>query len=126
MGAPASVSTAALSVVATVHDGAGVRRRFLRALTAGQHDPPSPEILMPYDSSIPETAAIPAEFPSVQPIVMGATDTVRSIDTAAGQYELYDRRRGRTWRCTGALVTILEDRAPSARLGAQLSLGRFE
>ena len=97
----------------TIVDGGDVLRNFLRALTQ-QEDPPPMQILIPYDASIPETAALRAEFPGLIFIDMGITETVRSIDTAAGQHELYDRRRAAGLAvASGALIGILEDRAPA-------------
>jgi hypothetical protein len=101
-----------LSVIVTIVDGGDVLRNFLNAL-AHQQDPPPLQILLPYDSSIPETAALQPQFPQVTFIDMGVTKTIRSIDTAAGQHELYDRRRAAGLaRATGTLIGILEDRAP--------------
>ncbi|MEJ7608482.1 MAG: hypothetical protein WKF37_19985 [Bryobacteraceae bacterium] len=102
-----------LSVVVTIVDGGDVLRRFLRALTS-QSNSPAMQILVPFDSSIDETAALIAEFPGVTPVQMGSVPTVRPIGSAAGQHELYDRRRGAgLGAARGTIVAILEDRAPA-------------
>ncbi|HWQ03680.1 MAG TPA: hypothetical protein VNL38_04295, partial [Candidatus Nitrosotenuis sp.] len=101
-----------LSIVVTIVDGGDVLRRFLQALT-DQDDPPTMQILVPYDSSIPEIADFRREFPQFTFIDMGAVETVRPITNAAGQHELYDRRRAAGLaQATGELIGILEDRAP--------------
>jgi hypothetical protein len=104
--------TPALSVIVTIVDGGDVLRRFLLALTR-QGNPPPMQILVPYDASISETAEFRKEFPQLTFIDMGAVETVRSIRTAAGQHELYDRRRAAGLAvASGELIAILEDRAP--------------
>jgi hypothetical protein len=109
---PGTAEQPLLSVIVTIVDGGDVLRRFLIALT-NQQDAPSMQILVPYDASIPEIAAFQSEFPTLTFIDMGFTETVRSIQTAAGQHELYDRRRAAGLaRATGSLIAILEDRAP--------------
>jgi len=101
-----------LSVIVTIVDGGPVLYRFLHALTHQEHAP-SMEILVPYDASIPKTIELRKDFPDLIFIDMGVTETVRSIHTAAGQHELYDRRRAAgLGRARGALIGILEDRAP--------------
>lgn len=101
-----------LSVVVTVVDGGDVLRRFLGALL-GQVDPPTMEILLPFDASIAETAAQQRDYPAVRLLDMGAVATEHPLTTGAGQHELYDRRRAYALhRARGTLVAILEDRAP--------------
>ncbi|MBC7791195.1 MAG: hypothetical protein H7Z74_14715 [Anaerolineae bacterium] len=101
-----------MSVVVTIVDGGDVLRRFLDALV-GQVDAPSMEILVPYDSSIPETADLIRHYPQLHLIDMGKVETIRPITTAAGQHELYDRRRAAGLGVArGKLWAILEDRAP--------------
>lgn len=99
-----------LSVIVTIIDGGDVLRRFLTALT-NQQDPPPLEILVPYDASIAETAELADEFPAATFMDLGEIRTERPIESAAGQHELYDRRRARGLAAaTGDLVAILEDR----------------
>ncbi len=109
----ATNAPAYLSVVVTIVDGGQVLRDFLDALI-GQVDGPSIEILLPYDSSIPEIAELKPAYPQVRFLGMGFVDTVRPTTTAAGQHELYDKRRAAGLKAaTGStLWAILEDRAP--------------
>ncbi len=104
-----------LSVVTTIIDGGDVLRRFLTALT-NQEDAPRLEILVPFDGSIAATAELEREFPSARFLDLGTIKTERSIETAAGQHELYDRRRAAGLAAaTGDIIAILEDRgAPRA------------
>jgi hypothetical protein len=104
-----------LSVVTTIIDGGAVLRRFLTAL-AHQNDAPRLEILVPFDASIEETAELAHEFPEARFLNLGYIKTDRSIETAAGQHELYDRRRAAGLAAaTGDIIAILEDRgAPRA------------
>jgi len=105
-----SAPTPLLSVVTTIIDGGDVLRRFLRALT-DQVEPPRLEILVPYDASIAETAELQVEFPHARFLDLGFIKTERSIATAAGQHELYDRRRAAGLAAaTGDIIAILEDR----------------
>jgi hypothetical protein len=109
-GASASGPDPLLSVIVTIIDGGAVLRRFLTALTT-QQDPPPLEILVPYDASIAETGALAREFPTVRFLDLGEIGTDRPIASAAGQHELYDRRRARGLAAAqGELVAILEDR----------------
>lgn len=102
----------AISVIVTIVSGGDTLRDFLHAM-ARQEEAPTVEILVPYDASIPETAEIRREFPGCTFIDMGPTETERPISTAAGQHELYDRRRAAGLaRARGTLIGILEDRAP--------------
>jgi hypothetical protein len=101
-----------LSVVVTIVDGGDVLRRFLLALTH-QDGAPSMEILLPFDATISETSAFRNEFPGVTLVDMGAVQTFRPIQSAAGLHELYDRRRAAgLGAARGSIVCILEDRAP--------------
>lgn len=105
--------TPLLSIVVTIVDGGPVLCEFLRALER-QEEPPSIEILVPFDDTIRgEIESLRSGFPSVRFLDMGAAKTIRPIDTAAGQHELYDRRRAAGLKETrGSLIAILEDRAP--------------
>ena len=108
-------STPEMSVVVTIVDGGDVLRRFLDALLS-QVDAPGMQIVVPYDSSIPEIRAFVPDYPACEFLDMGTVETVRPITTAAGQHELYDRRRAAGLAvCRGRLWAILEDRAPPRR-----------
>ena len=102
-----------MSVVITVVDGGDVLRRFLDAMI-GQVNAPSMELLLPYDATAREIGRLAPEYPQVKFIDMGAVPTVRPVNTAAGQHELYDRRRAAGLHQAKAttLIAILEDRAP--------------
>ncbi len=103
-----------LSVVVTLVDGGDVMRRFLDAVT-GQIDPPPLDVVLPYDSSVTAVAELAADYPEVRFLDLGEIVPERPVDTAAGQHELYDRRRAAGLAAAkGDLVAILEDRgAPS-------------
>ena len=99
-----------LSVVVTIVDGGEVLRDCLKAL-AHQVDPPTMQIIVPYDASAAETANFQREFPTVHFLDLGVIRTERMIRSAAGQHELYDRRRSAGLAAaSGDLVAILEDR----------------
>ena len=99
-----------LSIVVTIVDGGEVLRRFLDALTH-QEDAPTMEIIVPFDASVAETASFQDEFPTILFLDLGVIPTERPIRSAAGQHELYDRRRAAGLAATrGELVAILEDR----------------
>jgi hypothetical protein len=101
-----------LSVVITVVDGGVVLRRFLDALQ-NQIDAPRMELLLPFDGTEREVASLQPDYPNVRFIDMGTVSTIRPVSTAAGQHELYDRRRAAALHhAQGNLVAILEDRAP--------------
>ena len=99
-----------LSVVVTIVDGADALRQCLGAL-AGQEDPPSVEVLIPYDDSVADMDQVVAAFPTMRFLPMGGIATERAIDRPAGQHELYDRRRSVGLSAAeGDLICILEDR----------------
>ena len=99
-----------LSIVVTIVDGGEVLRDFLIAATSFE-DPPSHELIVPYDASIPETAALKEAFPGVIFLDLGVITPVRSIRTEAGLHELYDRRRAAGLaHARGEIIGILEDR----------------
>jgi len=103
-------SAPVLSVVVTIVDGGLALRHFLEALTR-QQDPPPMEILVPYDASVIETENLKSTFGSVRFQFLGRIETERPIQTAAGQHELFDRRRAAGLAAArGGLVAILEDR----------------
>lgn len=120
-----------LSVVVTLVDGGAVMRRFLDAVTQ-QEDPPRLDIVLPYDTSVAEVAEFQKDYPDVRFLDLGTITPARPIHTAAGQHELYDRRRAAGLAAAkGDLIAILEDRgAPRAdwartlvRLHAELPHG---
>jgi len=99
-----------LSIVVTIVDGGEQLRAFLRAIRAFDA-PPRLEIIVPYDDSIAETAAMAAEFPEAKFLPLGPIVPIRPITTEAGKHELYDRRRARGLAAaTGDIIGILEDR----------------
>lgn len=102
-----------LSLIVTIVCGGEVLRRFLRALIS-QEDPPRMQIIVPCDSTVRlETVQMQAEFPACTFVDMGVVSTIRAVTTAAGQHELYDRRRAAGLAIASAdLIGILEDRAP--------------
>jgi hypothetical protein len=100
----------ALSVVLTIIDGGETLRRSLHALTH-QEDAPPLEILVPWDASVPDVEDLRHAYSEVRFLEMGAIELTRSIHTAAGQHELYDRRRAAGLsKAQGKIVAILEDR----------------
>lgn len=99
-----------LSVVVTIVDGPAALVPFLEALVA-QDAPPPMEILVPYDTSLAEVGRLAARFPMVTFLDIGSVATDHRIASAAGQHELYDRRRAAALAVArGDLVAILEDR----------------
>lgn len=103
-------SAPALSVVLTIVDGGDTLRRSLLALTH-QEDAPSLEILIPWDASVTGIEGLQRTFSGVRFLEMGEVELTGSIRTAAGQHELYDRRRAvGLAEARGEIVAILEDR----------------
>lgn len=99
-----------LSVIVTIIDGGAVLRRFLDALV-NQQQPPRLEVIVPYDASIGETGQLARDYAEVRFLELGEIRTERSLLSAAGQHELYDRRRAAGLAAsTGDLVAVLEDR----------------
>ncbi len=100
-----------LTVVVTIVDGGNVLHDCLNALVR-QQNPPLMQILVPYDASVAaKTEALRSEFPGMHFPGMGVVTPQRPIGTAAGQHELYDRRRSAGLHAaTGDLVAIIEDR----------------
>jgi hypothetical protein len=128
MSTPPAVIPGSMSLVITIVDGRDTLRRMLQAVRAQQGAPPL-QILAPYDDSRPDIGAMASEFPEVEFFSIGRVETGHPIESAGGQHELFDRRRAAGLkRSTGALVAILEDRAPPrpnwcatmARLHAEL------
>ena len=99
-----------LSIVVTIVDGGSYLRDFLVAATSFEN-PPSLELIVPYDASIPDTKSLSEEFPDVRFLDMGVIETVRPIKTEGGQHELYDRRRAHGLAAAeGEIIAMLEDR----------------
>ncbi|MBL0169323.1 MAG: hypothetical protein IPP90_01165 [Gemmatimonadaceae bacterium] len=107
----ATVSAAPLmSVVVTIVEGGAALPRLLRALVE-QEDAPPMEILVPYDESVRELAALQSVFPTVQFLPLGTVSTEQPIASAGGEHELFDRRRAVGLRAArGELIAIVEDR----------------
>jgi GT2 family glycosyltransferase len=99
-----------LSVVVTIVEAHDALMRCLGALAA-QHDPPELEVIVPWDDSVPGVAAMAARFPGFQFLDLGTVATARPKHRAAGQHELFDRRRAAGLAAaTGDVIAILEDR----------------
>ena len=100
-----------LTVIVTIVDGGPTLHRLLQALEK-QVRPPPLEVIIPYDASVaPEVEALATEFPEFSFLDIGAVTPEKPIASAAGQHELYDRRRARGLAAaTGALISVLEDR----------------
>jgi hypothetical protein len=74
-------------------------------------NPPTLEIIVPYDASIAETRSLSTEFPGVWFLDIGEIVPVHPIGTQRGQHELYDRRRAHGLAAaTGEIIAMLEDR----------------
>jgi hypothetical protein len=98
-----------LSVVVVVVDGPGALERCLTAL-ATQQASPDLEVIVPWDSSVPDVGALAPRFPGVAFLALGTLPTARPIDTAAGQHELFDRRRtAGLAHATAEIVALLQD-----------------
>jgi hypothetical protein len=99
-----------LSVVVTVVDAGDALARCLQAL-ATQADPPDLDVIVPWDDTVPQMDAMAAAFPTFRFPALGRVATTRPPEGAAGQHELFDRRRAAGLRAaTGEVVAILEDR----------------
>jgi hypothetical protein len=99
-----------LSVVLTVVDGAGAVESCLAALAAQDTVDPI-EVIVPWDDSIPAVGQLAPRFPYVKFLGIGRLETQRPLESAAGQHELFDRRRtAGLLLASGDVVSILEDR----------------
>jgi hypothetical protein len=99
-----------LSVVVTIVDGGDVLARCLRALSQ-QVDPPGMEVLVPWDDSVKGVDEFVRRFPSFRFLPLGALTIARPASSAAGQHELFDRRRAAGLNAaTGDIIAIVEDR----------------
>ncbi len=97
-----------LSVVVTIVDGGDALDRCLSALS-NQIEPPELEIIVPYDDTVTH---LPSDrFPRAAFVEMGHVPTESDPRSAAGQHELFDRRRARGLAtASGDIVAIVEDR----------------
>lgn len=108
--APGRPADPVLSVVVTIVEGADALDPFLAALH-DQRDPPPLEVLLPHDASVGDLGPLRSQYPSVRFLDLGAVVTDHPPTSAAGQHELFDRRRAAALAAAqGDLVAILEDR----------------
>lgn len=99
-----------LSIVLTVVEGGAAVARALDALLA-QEAPPPLEIVVPYDDTAAYLDDLAPRYPAVRFLAMGTVPTEQPPTSAAGEHELFDRRRAAGLAVTtGDLVAILEDR----------------
>ncbi len=100
-----------LSVVLTLVDGGTILREAVERLLE-QREVADLEILLPYDDSVAqEVERLANPDPRLRLLPMGRIETARPIGSAAGQHELFDRRRARGLaEARAPLVGILEDR----------------
>jgi hypothetical protein len=99
-----------LSVVVTIVDGGPALERCLAALAA-QDAVPSLDVIVPWDDTLPDMGAFGSRFPTFRFLPLGAVATTQPPLSAAGQHELFDRRRAAgLGAATGDLVAMLEDR----------------
>jgi hypothetical protein len=101
---------ARLSVIVTIVDAGDALVRCLSAL-ATQNAAPDLEVIVPYDDTVVGVPALAPRFPSFRFLAMGSVETERPWTSAAGQHELFDRRRSAGLAvATGDVIAILEDR----------------
>lgn len=101
-----------LSVVVTIVDGGPALQRCLAALTTQAGAPPF-EVVVPHDRSVAGIPVLAAQFPGCRFLDLGDVATERPAGSAAGQHELFDRRRAAGLAAAGGdIVAIVEDRAP--------------
>ncbi len=99
-----------LSVIVTVVDGGETLERCLRALAA-QADSPRLEVIVPYDDTIPEVAALAAEFPGFRFLSLGTIEAAGDSRNPYWEHVRYDcRRSGGLRAAQGALLAMVEDR----------------
>lgn len=99
-----------LSVVVTIVDAGETLERCLQAIAA-QRGAPALEVIVPWDDTIADIPALSRRFPSYRFLAMGPVATARPAHSAAGQHELFDRRRSAGLAATtGEIIAILEDR----------------
>lgn len=115
-----------LSVVVTVVDAGETLGRCLASLAA-QVDPPSLEVIVPWDDSVPGIPELAARFPGFHFLGMGHVPTARPAHGPAGQHELFDRRRAAGLKiATGEIVAIVEDRGVPTRGWARTMIALHE
>ncbi len=99
-----------LSIVMTVVDGDAALVKGLMALR-NQVDAGRLEIIVPYDDTISEMAALAPRFPEVRFVDLGSLHSKGTPLNAYSQHAIYDRRRAGGLRAAnGRLVAMLEDR----------------
>lgn len=99
-----------LSVVVTIVDGGKTLERCLAALASQETQEPL-DVIVPYDDTVGDVAELTRLYPSYLFLNLGSLPTVRSVSSAGGQHELFDRRRAAGLaRARGDLVAVLEDR----------------
>jgi hypothetical protein len=115
-----------LSVVVTIVDAGDALERCLVALST-QLDAPPLEVIVPWDDSVPDPRPLAARYPAFQFLAMGTVSTGRPKGGAAGQHELFDRRRAAGLAAaTGQIIAILEDRGVPRRDWARTMLALHE
>jgi len=99
-----------LSVVVTIVDGGTTLERCVEALHQQAGTVPL-EVLVPFDDTVDHVADLASRYPDMQFLPMGKVETARPSGTAAGQHELFVRRRAHGLAAaSGYLIAILEDR----------------
>ena len=99
-----------LSVVVTIVDAGRALERCLTAL-ATQQGSPDVEVIVPWDDTVPGIPDLSRRFPAFRFLALGGLATERGAHTAAGQHELFDRRRAAGLRQAGGdVIAMLEDR----------------
>ena len=73
----------------TIVEGGDALRRCLEALSV-QRDPPSMDVLVPFDASVADTAKLSEAFPQVTFLDLGVIQTKRGLHTEAGRHEAAD------------------------------------
>ena len=99
-----------LTVVVTIVDGGATLTACLEALRQ-QVGAPTLEVIVPYDETISEVAALKERFPEFRFLNLGILVDPRSAKGAFVQHQLYDRRRAAGLRASnGRLIAMVEDR----------------
>jgi hypothetical protein len=104
------VGTPDLSVIVTVVDGTPALTLCLEALVC-QLDPPSMEVIIPYDDTISEVGRLAERFPTIRFLDLGKIYHSKSTKNAFTPHTFFDRRRAAGLRAAkGRLLAMLEDR----------------